>query len=231
MKITEDMIDTSKKLENDIPDYINKLSSEELDKLEFVYHKHTLEEKQPHWDLRIRIAPDQLLEFNLWSDILENDSSLVLPKLSYEPEKWFIKEGNNLKRKVGDMSSTIDVIDYGEVSLIENNPTLKIFRFNGNKIKGDYLFARGSDAKWYFKKYKPDEEKFIEIPEIKKPKKKDLTIKDIVGESILQLYVEEKMKERKAIEKEIKGKDEDLDRELKESKLKLIKSWLETQEK
>lgn len=120
-----------------------------LSKHEFVYHKHQLEGKKPHYDLRIKIN-NSLWEMNLWLDIRKYRRSLGIPKVCYDTS-WFIKEGKNIKKKVGRIPSTITVLDHGTIEIIENTPLFKSFKIEGKVLKGYYVL-RKEDNRYYFEK-------------------------------------------------------------------------------
>jgi len=133
-----------------------------LSKYEFVYHKHQLEGKKPHYDLRIKIN-NTLWEINLWLDIRKYRRSLGLPKVCYDTS-WFILEGKNIKKKVGRIPSTITVLDYGTIEIIENTPLFKSFKIEGKVLKGYYVL-RKEDNRYYFEKSSlPGEKRLSTFP-------------------------------------------------------------------
>jgi len=150
MKITEDMIESTK-IENvtksDSEEITNEIE-QELRKLEFVYHKHTLQGKEPHWDLRIKLF-DRLLEFKLWRNILEENSSLVVIQFCYDMS-WFIKKGT-LDKDFGELQSRVECLDSGTVGIIENYLSYKKFVFDGSKLNGEFIL-RKEENRWVFER-------------------------------------------------------------------------------
>ena len=196
MKIHKDMIDITK--------LSKKVQEEEL---EYVYHRHQWQDKNPHWDIRIKMSPYELFEFNLWDDIIKTETCIALPKIS-EDVTWFMHRGQGLNKPVGKIPSKIWVLDYGYLIIKENEPLFKSFQFRstgifeGNRLNGLYSLVRKSDSKWYFEKsnLKKDEEEH-----------KELDVED--KESLLDLEI--KIKKDKLLAK----------------KDKLLTKWLEETEK
>jgi len=154
IKIDKNMLDATK--------LSKKVQEEEL---EYVYHRHQLEGKEPHWDIRIKMSPNQLFEFNLWEDIIKTGETLALPKIC-EDVTWFMQRGQGLSKPVGKAPSKIWVLDYGYLIIKENEPLSKSFLFRstgifeGNRLNGLYSLIRKEDSKWYFEKSSlPSEEK------------------------------------------------------------------------
>jgi len=125
-----------------------------LEKYEFVYHKHYGDVK-PHYDIRINLGP-KLLEFNLKEDI--RTKGIVEPvesirKYCYDVKAWFVTKGKAVKRKIGRLNTLIDVIDYGKVTIIEDNPQFISMSFEGKQLSGIYI-ARRVNRHWLFMKTK-----------------------------------------------------------------------------
>jgi hypothetical protein len=127
-------------------------------KLEFVYHKHQLKNRKPHYDIRIKIDNNTLYEINLWRDITEYKGSLGIPKICYDIS-WFIKEGKNIGKNVGNIPSKIDVIDYGTIEIIEDTPTFKSFKLNGKILRGYYVLRKEENRYYFEKSSLPGEER------------------------------------------------------------------------
>jgi len=133
---------------------MEKLS--ELKKCKYVFHEHKIEGKEPHWDIRIEIEKNKLLEFNLWKNIAKLDKSRALPKMCYD-SSWFIHKGQKLMKKVGEKKSYIWVLDYGDVNILEDTPTFKSFEFSSagvlkdNRLNGYYILKK-EDGIYYFEK-------------------------------------------------------------------------------
>lgn len=196
MKIEKNMIDVAK--------LSKKIQEEEL---EYVYHRHQLQDKNPHWDIRIKMSPNQLFEFNLWEDIIKTGETLALPKIC-EDVTWFMHRGQGHNKPVGKIPSKVWVLDYGYVIIKENDSMTKSFLFRstgifeGNRLNGLYSLVRKNDAKWYF-------EKSSSLKEKEEPKELDVEDK----ESLLDLEI--KIKKDKVLAK----------------KDKLLSKWLEETEK
>lgn len=204
MKITEDLID------------LDKVPSDKNEGLEFVYHIHTLQDKDPHWDLRILLG-DHLVELNLWNNIIEEDRSLVVIKLN-DDMTWFIKEGK-VSKNVGELASTIEVLDYGNVTVTESNPTFRTFEFDANKITGKWILRKEED-RWIFERSSIED------------KKEDETNKEDIKVSTEDEEIDEVFKKvlERIREQADNTEDEKLSRELKKKKLELITRWVEQQE-
>ena len=133
-----------------------KSLTEQLDSLaetEFVYHKHFFNDKV-HYDLRIK-RDDYLDEFNIDGNLLElktEEPAFSIRKKCLEVEKWFIKEGKGIKRKVGKLETNVDVLDAGTLKIIEDNPQFISMHFQGKKLKG-YVVALKNKG-WIVKKAK-----------------------------------------------------------------------------
>jgi len=175
-----------------------KLSKEvKEEELEYVYHRHQLEGKEPHWDIRIKMSPYELFEFNLWDNITETGTGLALPKIC-EDVTWFMHRGQGLSKQVGKIPSKIWVLDYGYLILKENTPTSKTFQFRstgifeGNRLNGLYSLIRKSDSKWYFEKSSltTEKEELNELGIKEKESLLDLNIK-IKKDKILSRWIEE----------------------------------------
>jgi len=212
MKINKDMIDESKTkgmIDDGRFKRIDNKISEELRRLEFVYHRHQLEGKDSHWDLRIKLET-QLLEFNLWSNILEENSSLIVFKLC-EDMSWFIKEGT-VEKKFGELNSTVECLDSGTLLVTENSPTYKKFEFHGEKVKGEYTL-RKEENRWILEKTVTDGEKDEPVEE-----RTTEETEGLIKETIVREYAKKKEK-----------KESDIDEKIKTTKLKLLEKWLEAQ--
>jgi len=137
---------------------LQKLSFVQLRVTEFVLHRHwipTDETKVWHYD--VRILKDGILdEFNIYPvedlelwEAEEGDSFKAVRKTCYEVKEWFIKEGEGIKRKVGRLWTSVDVLDYGRVNIIEDTAVFQSMEFYGKKLKG-YWVAKKTDVDWRF---------------------------------------------------------------------------------
>ena len=136
----------------------SKLLDMRKDELEYVYHKHTLEGKDPHWDIRIKTSSEELIEFNLWDEVIKTKSSRAFYKLC-DDVSWFMHRGKNTMKKVGTIPSHITVLDYGYVKIMKNVPDLTTFDFRStgifkeHRLNGYYTYIKKDDD-YYFEKGK-----------------------------------------------------------------------------
>ena len=137
---------------------LEKLSKHELMTKEFVLHLHEVPENsgKMHTDVRIKMN-GYMEEFNLYHlepwTVKEEEPIRAVRKKCYDVEGWFIKEGKDIRRKVGGIWTKIDVLDHGTVDIIEINPFFMSMMFHGKKLKGYYV-AKKTDEGWIFMKSK-----------------------------------------------------------------------------
>jgi len=138
-----------------------KLHVEKLVPYKFVLHKHVLDSKV-HFDLRWKTSEITKEELNLYYNPLETKDKIKAFYKSIKESKdkvdyWMIDKGTNIKRKVGNKETTIDVLDSGTLEVIEHNPQFLSFNILGKKLK-DLWVAKKSNGLWYFwKTSKPKE--------------------------------------------------------------------------
>ena len=129
-------------------------AQESLTSGEFVLHRHYWDEKE-HWDVRVKLStdPSKLIEWNLYGNPLEVDYEQPIRsvlKVCYEPAKWFIKEGHGLERKVGNLTTYIDVLDTGPIEMIELTEGFLSMKIYGKKLKGYWVLKRDPNGVFYF---------------------------------------------------------------------------------
>ena len=123
----------------------------------FVLHRHYWNNKE-HWDVRIKISkqPKELIEWNLWKNPLEvkvEEPMRTLVKRCRQPEKWFIEKGKGIRRLVAGLETFIDVLDSGQVTIIEAKEGFSSMKFEGNKLKGYWILKRDPETNnWFFVK-------------------------------------------------------------------------------
>lgn len=136
---------------------MEKLSMEELLKTEFVLHRHYWDEKE-HWDLRWKVSDDHKQEINIMNDPLglkeEEPVQAIFKDIEETPEEvkyWMITEGTKIERKVGELVTYVDVLDHGDITIIEQSPEFISMNVNGEKFKG-YFVAKKVEKGWIFQK-------------------------------------------------------------------------------
>lgn len=137
---------------------LSKLLDVREGELEYVYHEHTLEGKDPHWDIRIKTSPEELIEFNLWDEVTATKSSRALYKICNDVS-WFMHRGKKSMKKVGDIPSYVTVLDYGYVKIIDDGNQSKSFNFRSvgifdkHRLNGHYMLIK-KDNDYYLEKTK-----------------------------------------------------------------------------
>jgi ribonuclease BN (tRNA processing enzyme) len=136
-----------------------KVTKESLEKeYEFVYHKHCVQRKDNcHFDIRIKMD-GYLDEFNLYGDIRElkpGEEVEAFRKTCYQPDRWFLKEGTEVERPLGDVMTWVTVIDYGKVRIIENTPDFVNLVLNSKDFKNVNFIAKRTEHGWIFRREIP----------------------------------------------------------------------------
>jgi hypothetical protein len=139
---------------------LDRLTSEELYKMEWVLHRHYWDTKS-HFDLRWKISEDHKKEFNLYGDprqMVKGESEIKavfkdIHETPSELKEWMVTEGKGLTRMVGPLETKIDVEDHGEGNIIDETPVFISMMLHGKDMKG-YYTARKGEAGWFFSQSK-----------------------------------------------------------------------------
>lgn len=96
-----------------------------------------------------------IFEFNLYGDIRElkpGEEVSARRKTCHEPEKWFLKEGTDIERPLGDIMTWVTVIDHGKAKIIENTPDFLNLILNSKDFNNVHFIAKRTDGKWIFRR-------------------------------------------------------------------------------
>ncbi|MEM2047964.1 MAG: hypothetical protein QXZ06_08780, partial [Candidatus Jordarchaeales archaeon] len=117
---------------------------EELSKGRFVLQEHDVGGKK-HFDIRIDIGKDALLEFNLPFNPVNVRNQPAVKKVC--PDKSWMNISEDWEEKpVGDLKTRVRTLDKGDVDVYETSQLFYSFNFKGEKLKGPFIVIKREEG-------------------------------------------------------------------------------------